>query len=182
MRDLSVRDVAYELEDLLYRQPFRIPAQFAFTGRAIGTLSGLATGLAPDFNLVAVSIPYAQKFLGLNRDGATQSAQQLLTQVLDAGRTLLTLPASLERVLTKIEAGQVEFRVAENGRNGALRGRIARATRGGGLRASTALPLLAIGIASLAAGAALIVNQDLVAGWFCLGLAGLAVVGLAFRR
>jgi len=182
VRDLSVRDVAYELEDLLYRQPFRIPAQFAFTGRAIGTLSGLATGLAPDFNLVAVSIPYAQKFLGLNRDGATQSAQQLLTQVLDAGRTLLTLPASLERVLTKIEAGQVEFRVAENGRNGALRGRIARATRGGGLRASTALPLLAIGIASLAAGAALIVNQDLVAGWFCLGLAGLAVVGLAFRR
>ena len=47
VRDLNVRDVAHEIEDLFYRQPFRIPAQFAFAGRAIGTLSGLATGLAP---------------------------------------------------------------------------------------------------------------------------------------
>jgi predicted unusual protein kinase regulating ubiquinone biosynthesis (AarF/ABC1/UbiB family) len=181
VRDLSVRDVAYELEDLFYRQPFRIPAQFAFTGRAIGTLSGLATGLAPDFNLVAVSIPYAQKFLGLNRDGATQNAQQLLTQLADAGRTLLTLPTSLERVLAKIEAGQVEIRVAEDGRNGTSRARTGRGSRGG-QRGSAALPQLAIGVASLAAGAALIVNQDLIAGWFCLALAGLSVVGLTLRR
>jgi predicted unusual protein kinase regulating ubiquinone biosynthesis (AarF/ABC1/UbiB family) len=33
-RDLNVSDVAHELEDLFYAQPFRIPAQFAFTGRA----------------------------------------------------------------------------------------------------------------------------------------------------
>src|SRR5579872_3360496 len=69
-RDLNVSDVAHEIEDLFYSQPFRIPAQFAFVGRAIGTLSGLATGLAPDFNLVSEAVPYAQKFLGLNREGA----------------------------------------------------------------------------------------------------------------
>src|SRR5207248_46601 len=92
-RNMNVSEVAHEVEDLFYRQPFRIPAQFAFAGRAVGTLSGLATGLAPEFNLVSVAIPYAQKFLGLSRDGASQSAQQLLTQALDAGRTMLTLPA-----------------------------------------------------------------------------------------
>src|SRR5690349_321508 len=103
-RDLSVREVAHELEDLFYRQPFRIPAQFAFTGRAIGTLSGLATGLAPEFNLVAIAIPYAQRFLGLSPEGASRNAQQVLTQALDASRTLLALPATLERVLSKVEA------------------------------------------------------------------------------
>src|SRR5205085_435121 len=151
-----------ELEDLFYRQPFRIPAQFAFTGRAIGTLSGLATGLAPDFNLVAVSIPYAQRFLGLSRDGATQNAQQVLTELLDAGRTLVKLPATFERVLAKVEAGQIEFRVAEDGRNGSARGRTARAPRA---RGSSLLAQVVIGTASLGAGAALIMNQDLIAGW-----------------
>src|SRR5258707_11453546 len=121
-RDLNVSDVAGEIEDLFYRQPFRIPAEFAFAGRAIGTLSGLATGLAPEFNLVSVAIPYAQKFLGLSRDGASQTAQQIGTQLLAAGRTLLVLPTTLERVLSKIEAGQIEIRVAEDGRNGTSRG------------------------------------------------------------
>src|SRR5260370_35874458 len=99
VRALSVSEVAHEIEDLFYSQPFRIPAQFAFAGRAIGTLSGLATGLSPEFNLVAVAIPYAQKFLGLSRDGVTQSTQQLVSQLLDAGRTMLTLPAAFERRL-----------------------------------------------------------------------------------
>jgi predicted unusual protein kinase regulating ubiquinone biosynthesis (AarF/ABC1/UbiB family) len=131
-RDLNVRDVAHEIEDLFYRQPFRIPAQFAFAGRAVGTLSGLATGLAPEFNLVSVAVPYAQRFLGLTRDGATQSAQQLVTQLLDAGRTMLTLPATLDRVLARVEAGQVEVRVSEDGRNG--RGRNGRGRRSTGAR------------------------------------------------
>jgi predicted unusual protein kinase regulating ubiquinone biosynthesis (AarF/ABC1/UbiB family) len=43
-RDLNVHEVAAEVEDLFYRQPFRIPAQFAFAGRAIGTLSGVQPG------------------------------------------------------------------------------------------------------------------------------------------
>src|SRR5207342_431923 len=101
-RDLNVREVAHEIEDLFYRQPFRIPAQFAFAGRAIGTLTGLATGLAPEFNVVAVGIPYAQRFLGLSGEGATQNVQQLLTQLMAASRTLLLLPQAMERVLTKM--------------------------------------------------------------------------------
>ena len=179
VRDLNVRDVAHEIEDLFYRQPFRIPAQFAFAGRAIGTLSGLATGLAPEFNLVAIAVPYAQQFLGLNRDGAAQSAQQLLTQVLDASRTMLTLPATLERVLSKVEAGQIEVRLAEDGRNGAtrVRGRRASAAASGGgfLRAVVA-------VASLAAGVVLMVNQLLVPGWFCLGIGALAIAAMFLRR
>jgi len=181
VRDLSVSDVAHEIEDLFYRQPFRIPAQFAFSGRAIGTLSGLATGLAPEFNLVKVAIPYAQKFLGLTRDGASQNAQQLLTQALDAGRTMLTLPATLERVLAKVEAGQIEVRLSEDGLNGSSRGRSGR-RRGGSAQAPGGLSSAAIVAVSVAAGAVLMMNQLLVPGWFCLAVAGVAALSFTLRR
>ena len=181
-RDLNVRDVAAEVEDLFYRQPFRIPAQFAFAGRAIGTLSGLATGLAPEFNLVSVAVPYAQKFLGLNRDGATQTAQQVLTQMLDAGRTLLTLPVALERVLARIEAGQLEVRIGEDDRDGTTTV-VARRTR----RRAARQPMIGLGtfvisLASLAAGVVLTLNQLLVPGWFCFGLAAVATASILLRR
>ncbi len=179
VRDLSVREVAHEIEDLFYRQPFRIPAEFAFAGRAIGTLSGLATGLAPEFNLVSVAIPYAQKFLGLSRDGASQSAQQIVTQLLAAGRTMLVLPTTLERVLSKVEAGQIEIRVAEDGRNGTARG---GRRRGGATRDGGGLSKAVICAVSLAAGVVLMLNAFVVPAWFCLGLGGLAAASLLLRR
>src|SRR5439155_3051577 len=177
-RDLNVRDVAAEVEDLFYRQPFRIPAQFAFAGRAIGTLSGLATGLAPEFNLVSVAVPYAQKFLGLNRDGASQTAQQLLKEMLDAGRTLLTLPVALERVLTRIETGQLEVHIAENGVSATPRRGPGRQRRGVARRLVGGGAALAVCLAALGAGVVLTLNQLLVPGWFCLGLAALAAASL----
>jgi predicted unusual protein kinase regulating ubiquinone biosynthesis (AarF/ABC1/UbiB family) len=181
-RDLNMRDVAAEVEDLFYRQPFRIPAQFAFAGRAIGTLSGLATGLAPEFNLVNVAVPYAQKFLGLNRDGANQTAQQLLTQMLDAGRTLLTLPVTVERVLSRIEAGQLEVRIAEDARDGRPTATAGRARRRVGRPPLNGLAVFAISLASLAAGVELALSQLLLPAWFCLILAALSVGALLIRR
>jgi predicted unusual protein kinase regulating ubiquinone biosynthesis (AarF/ABC1/UbiB family) len=175
-RDMNVREVAHEIEDLFYRQPFRIPAQFAFAGRAVGTLSGLATGLAPEFNLVGVAVPYAQTFLGLDREGAGQTAQQVLRQLADAGRIALALPATLERVLGKIEAGEMEVHVAENGtQRGARRASAPRRTSG------IFVPLL-VCLAALASGTVLTLNAVTTAGWFCLALAALAALTLLLRR
>jgi predicted unusual protein kinase regulating ubiquinone biosynthesis (AarF/ABC1/UbiB family) len=178
-RDLNVREVAHEIEDLFYRQPFRVPAQFAFAGRAVGTLSGLATGLAPDFNLVEVAVPYAQTFLGLNREGAGQTVQQVFRQVVDAGRVSLTLPSTLERVLAKLEAGELEVQFGEDGHNGTAR----RGRRSSSARRSSGMlmPLIAC-VALLGAGVALGLNQLVLQGWFCLGLGGLAAASLVVRR
>jgi predicted unusual protein kinase regulating ubiquinone biosynthesis (AarF/ABC1/UbiB family) len=182
-RDMNVREVAHEIEDLFYRQPFHVPAQFAFAGRAVGTLSGLATGLAPEFNLVSVAVPYAQSFLGLDRQGAAQTAQDVLRQLADAGRVALALPATLERVLGKLEAGQLEIRVAEDGLNGTSRGSSRRGRRAASPRPllSTFVPLV-VCMAALASGVVLTLNSVLVAGWFCLGLGALAAASLLFRR
>ena len=184
-RQLDMPEVAQDVENLLYGQPFQVPAQFAFIGRAIGTLSGVATGLAPDFNFVEVATPYAQKFLGLDAEGAGQTIQQLLSQLLSTGRTLLALPASMERVISKLETGQIEVKLAESAPNGRSRRRGRRRGNntngnGSGVGSFTWAFMFA---AMLAGGIVLMtIPHQIIAGWFCLGLAGVTALGLLVRR
>ncbi len=183
VRDMSISDVASEIDRLLYGQPFQIPAQFAFTGRAIGTLVGVATGLAPDFNFVEVAIPYARRFLGLDVRGASQTMQEILAQLIDTGRMLFAVPGTLERVLNRVETGQFEVKVSELQMGGRGRGR-----RGGNngielsLGGSSSLPLALVSIAALVAGILLMSAHLMPPGWFCLGMAAVGLLGVLLRK
>ncbi|MBE3567618.1 MAG: AarF/ABC1/UbiB kinase family protein [Thermogemmatispora sp.] len=184
-RELDLSDVAQDIEQLLYGQPFQIPAQFAFTGRAISVLAGVATGLAPEFNLIDVATPYARKFLGLSTDRLGENLQELLRQLLENGRAMLTLPRSLERIITRLESGQIEIRLADSPTNG--RNRRARSGAGPGANGSErrggTLSLTLVSLSALAASVYLLTSVHLLsAGWFCLGLAAVAVLGLLLRR
>ena len=187
-RELEIPEVAQDVENLLYGQPFQVPAQFAFTGRAIGVLAGVSTGLSPDFNFVDVATPYARKFLGLDTEGAGQTIQDILNQIVETGRVLLALPRSLEQVITKLETGQIEVKLRDgsnNGRSG-RRGRRGRRRGGGGNeRAESSMGGLAwvvIFLAEMAGGIVLTIVHLPVPGWFCLGLAGVTALGLLVRR
>jgi len=187
-RELDIPEVAQDVENLLYGQPFQIPAQFAFTGRAISTLVGVSTGLAPEFNFVEVATPYARKFLGLDAEGAGQTIQDVFNQLLETGRVLLTLPRSLERVITKLETGQIEVKLS----NGASNGRSRRHGRrrgdrgngndraeGGGMGGFAWAVMF---IAEMAGGIVLTIEHQSIPGWFCLGLAGVTALGLLVKR
>ncbi len=184
-RDLDIPDVADDVGRLLYGQPFQIPAQFAFTGRAVSTLVGVSTGLAPDFNFVDVATPYARKFLGLDAAGVQQTVQDILKQLLETGRVLLKLPAELERVITKLDTGQIEVKTDASVHP-------ARARRGppgrrgnGAVSSSPGMGLFTsflTFVASLGGGILLTNAHEMVAGWIFLGLAGLLGLRLLFRR
>lgn len=184
-RALHVPEVAQDIDNLLYGQPFHIPAQFAFTGRAVGTLSGVATGLAPEFNLVEVATPYARKFLGLDAAGAEQTMQEILSQLLDTGRTLLALPRSLEQVITKLDTGQIQIQLAGSVPNGRSRRHGRR--RVNGISASNApatagLSYTVVFVTTLAGGVILTISHQVIPGWFCLGLAAVTALGLLMKR
>jgi hypothetical protein len=188
-RDLEMPEVAHDVENLLYGQPFQIPAQFAFTGRAISTLVGVSTGLAPEFNFVDVATPYARKFLGLDAEGAGQTLQQIFAQLLETGRTLLALPGRLEQVISRLETGQIEVKLAgfsPSNNGGGRRGHRRRGNNNGLAAAATAgtgnLALGFVFLGALAGGIVLTMAHQVIPGWFCLGLAGLSVLGLLFRR
>jgi len=106
VRDLDVPQMVDDIEKLLYGQPFQIPAQFTFVGRAMSTLVGVSTGLAPDFNFIDVAAPYARKFMGVDTEGIGRTIQQLLSQLVETMNTLLKMPRTVEGILTKLEKGE----------------------------------------------------------------------------
>jgi len=184
VRELDIPEVAQDVERLLYGQPFQIPAQFAFTGRAISTLGGVSTGLAPEFNFVEVATPYARKFLGLDGEGIGQTVQDLFNQALDTGRTLLALPAALEQVITRLETGQIEVKLASDRPKDRIRFRFGR-RGGGGSNASDSgngFTWSLMFIAALAGGIYLTTAHLMVPAWFCLGLACVTMLGSFMRK
>jgi len=172
LRSLDMQDVVQDLIELLYGQPFHIPAQFAFSGRAVSTLVGVSTGLAPDFNFIETAIPYAKHFLGLDAKGASDAVQEILRQIVESARTVAALPRSVEQLITRIENGQVEVRLA----NLPLK----TSTNGGITGNNTPLILMFLG--SLGSGVYLTKAQRKGPAWFCLGLAGLMALGSLLRN
>lgn len=183
-RNLEIPDVMDDVGQLMYGQPFQIPAQFAFTGRAIGTLVGVATGLAPDFNFVDVATPYARKFLNLDTHGLSEMMRNLPSQALDMGRLLLKLPKAVEHLITRLETGQIEVRLAQEQRGS---GRGPRRRRGRNTsEQSTSLSGFSgvlLTAVTMAGGIFLVSEAHLMLpGWCFLGLAGLSGLRLILKR
>ncbi len=183
--EISKADIAEMVQDaihLFYGQPFQIPAQFVFTGRAVSTLLGFSTGMAPEFNFIEVALPYTRKFLGLDAEGLEQTLYQLIGQVIETGRVLLTLPSTLELVLHEFESGEIEIGVANN-----MRSRLHRSGKRRDVSllssANDSFTRVVMFVASLGGGIFLLADvHQLMAGWFCLGLTGLTTLRVLLKR
>lgn len=129
--DQALEDVG----EALYDQPFRLPAEFAFFGRAVGMLAGLTASLAPDFNFLEVAAPHAKKLIGemaggveglLGLLGATSFeglAQTTLRESIVMARTLARLPGQLDRVLAKADKGELRIIIDPQWRRDIRQGR-----------------------------------------------------------
>jgi predicted unusual protein kinase regulating ubiquinone biosynthesis (AarF/ABC1/UbiB family) len=76
----------------------------------VGILSGLCTGLDPDFNLWTSIVPYAKKIISSDGQGGWQ---YWLAQVGDMATLLLSLPKKTESLLNRIEQGKFEVKTPE---------------------------------------------------------------------
>ncbi len=52
-----------EFRDFIYTQPFQIPANTMFLGKAVGTVYGICRGLDENFDFYRSAKPYIQKFV-----------------------------------------------------------------------------------------------------------------------
>jgi len=172
-RDMDIPEVADEVGKLLYGQPFQIPAQFTFLGRAVSTLVGVSTGLAPDFNFIDVAVPYARKFLGIDAEGIGRTIQQLLSQLLETVNTLLKMPRTLERILTKLEAGQFVINLGGDIGIGAT---AFRRRESNSANAAFPLALALMFVACVGGAAFFLYDHDPILSFVALGLA--AFLGL----
>ncbi|GBG55598.1 2-octaprenylphenol hydroxylase [Sporomusaceae bacterium FL31] len=104
---LKIDGLLEELREFIYSQPFQIPVHYTFLGRAVGTLSGIATGLDPNMNILAVIKPYAKQVLGQDLS-PLQLVWQKAKQLALSG---LEIPPLLEQTLRDFRAGDVQVKV-----------------------------------------------------------------------
>ena len=68
LKDVNFKELTYDLADVMYDYPFRLPANFTYIMRALMTLEGIGIVTDPDFNFFETAKPYAKEFM-LRREG-----------------------------------------------------------------------------------------------------------------
>jgi predicted unusual protein kinase regulating ubiquinone biosynthesis (AarF/ABC1/UbiB family) len=104
MHPREMRQFSRQFRDVLYEMPFQVPADLIFLGRCIGILSGMCTGLNPDFNVFEGLAPLARQLVA---EEGGDWLEVLLRWLEREGRALATLPSRLDSMLVKIERGEM---------------------------------------------------------------------------
>lgn len=97
-----------QFRELMSTMPFQIPENLLLLGRTIGILSGMCTGLNADFNLWLQIAPYAKK---LTEGEGGSVFDTFLNEAGELLKTLIAIPGRAERVLGRIERGQLNVEV-----------------------------------------------------------------------
>ena len=100
----EIEDYAREFRDLVYDMPFQVPQDIIFLFRAVGILSGMCTGLDPNFNLWVHLAPFAQQLIAEEMVG--QQKNWLETLSLVVGK-LIAYPRRVDALMDKLEKGHL---------------------------------------------------------------------------
>jgi predicted unusual protein kinase regulating ubiquinone biosynthesis (AarF/ABC1/UbiB family) len=106
----EMHEFAKEFRELAYEMPFQVPQDIVFLLRTIAILSGICTGLNPNFNFWKSLTPYASKLL--TEDGASRW-DFLLSEAGAILQTLVALPRQMGSALGKIERDELGVRIPE---------------------------------------------------------------------
>jgi len=110
MRELTRIDVremhqfAHEYRDLLFELPFQLPSDLIFLVRCLAILSGMCTGLNPDFNVFEGLLPFARKLLMDERESVVEEVLKWLEK---QARLWTALPERMNAVLKQVEHGEL---------------------------------------------------------------------------
>jgi predicted unusual protein kinase regulating ubiquinone biosynthesis (AarF/ABC1/UbiB family) len=96
-----------QFQELLLELPFQLPENMLLIGRSVAILSGMCTGLDPDFNLWAAISPYTSKLVAAE---GTSTARTVLSEATKILGVAIGLPRRVDRVLTQMERGEFAVR------------------------------------------------------------------------
>jgi predicted unusual protein kinase regulating ubiquinone biosynthesis (AarF/ABC1/UbiB family) len=165
MRELTQLDMremhefARQYRDLLYELPFQVPSDLIFLGRCLAILSGMCTGLHPDFNLFKELMPFAEKLL---MEEEEDTIGVILEWLEEQARLLASLPKRIDKILETMERGEL---VVTTKPTPSLDQRLDRLTRG-----VNRLAAAVVFTALLVTGALLYLNNEWILGASFMGL------------
>jgi predicted unusual protein kinase regulating ubiquinone biosynthesis (AarF/ABC1/UbiB family) len=103
----ELRQFVLQFRELLYDMPFQVPEDMILLGRCVGILSGLCTGLNPEFNVWKGVVPYAETLI---QQEAGPQWQIWMGELGNLARILLGFPKRIDVVLGKMERGELSVR------------------------------------------------------------------------
>ncbi|MEM7049802.1 MAG: AarF/UbiB family protein [Acidobacteriota bacterium] len=104
LRDTAFEEAGYFFEhyrDLLFEMPFQIQVDLIFVSRGVSLLAGVVTGLDPDIDPWAETIPFAER---LATRELLHGLRGLVTSLPRQLRRVAEVPPRLDRLLRKIES------------------------------------------------------------------------------
>jgi predicted unusual protein kinase regulating ubiquinone biosynthesis (AarF/ABC1/UbiB family) len=162
----EMRQFAMQFRDLMYAMPFQLPHNLLLLGRTLAILSGMCTGLDPEFNLWNQLAPYAQKLVV---DEGASNWEVWLDEIGDLVKELIALPAQAGRVLSRLERGDLTVNMPQVNRQiYHLEGAVNRLVGG------------VVFAAFLFGGVLLYGNGELALGYVFWGLSALALLWTVF--
>jgi len=110
MSERQIKAFSDEFRELLYRMPFQVPEDLILLGRDIGILSGMASGLDPDFSVWKGLSLYVRRLMRESGEGRTR----LLLKELETGfKLVLGLPKRADDLAARMLEGKLEVRTPE---------------------------------------------------------------------
>ncbi len=100
----EIRKFAHQYRDLIFSMPFQVPNDLIMLARTVAILSGMCTGLDPDFNLWSQISPYARKLI---EQEATKGIGEWLEELGSLLQNLIALPSQASRVFSQAERGDL---------------------------------------------------------------------------
>ena len=98
-----------QFRELMLNLPFQLPENLLLLGRSLAILSGMCTGLSPEFNLWTSIAPYATKLISDEADGEGGfggTFNTILAEGTKIFQTAVGLPGRADRVLAQMERGE----------------------------------------------------------------------------
>jgi predicted unusual protein kinase regulating ubiquinone biosynthesis (AarF/ABC1/UbiB family) len=104
VRPAEFRDIGHRMREVMVDLPLQVPNDLLMLIRTVAILSGMCTGLDPDFNLWEQLSPYARKLVDQEASSAF-NLEKILGQLGEFVQALALLPSQARRVLAQVEAG-----------------------------------------------------------------------------
>ena len=96
----EIHKFAHQYRDLMLSMPFQVPQNLIFLARTVAILSGMCTGLNPDFNLWQQLAPFARKLV---EEETVSGLDYWLDELGEMLQALLALPGQTSRALAQVE-------------------------------------------------------------------------------
>jgi predicted unusual protein kinase regulating ubiquinone biosynthesis (AarF/ABC1/UbiB family) len=99
-----------QFRELMFEMPFQLPHNLLLLGRTVAILSGMCTGLDPNFNVWIQLAPYAQTMV---REEGVSNWDVWINEIGELVKQLISLPSQTGRMLTRLERGELHVNVPQ---------------------------------------------------------------------